>query len=83
MLNPGDSLDERVESALNSHPSIPKRSLRFETREGRVTLHGKVASWYQKQMAQEALRRLDGIHSIDNRLEVSWHHDVPLNSAVA
>ena len=83
MLNSDDSLNDRVQSALNSHPSIPKRCLRFEAREGRVTLHGKVASWYQKQMAQEALRRLDGVHAIDNRLEVSWHHDVPLKSAVA
>ncbi len=83
MLNSGDSLDDRVQSALDRHPNLPKRALRFETNEGRVTLHGKVASWYQKQMAQEALRRLDGIHAIDNQLEVGWHHDVPRKSSVA
>jgi hypothetical protein len=31
-----------------------------------------VHSYYQKQMAQEALRRLEGVQAIDNKIEVSW-----------
>jgi len=46
--------------------------LRFETSEGKVTLHGQVSSWYQKQMAQETLLRLDGVDGVENRLEVCW-----------
>ena len=65
-------LDERVQTALLKHANVPQRNLRFESSDGRVTLHGTVHSYYQKQMAQEALRRLEGVQTIDNQIEVSW-----------
>ncbi|MEX2142702.1 MAG: BON domain-containing protein [Pirellulales bacterium] len=65
-------LDDRVETALLKQANVPQRSLRFEASDGRVTLHGTVHSYYQKQMAQEALRRLEGVQTIDNQIEVSW-----------
>jgi osmotically-inducible protein OsmY len=46
------------------------RRLRFEADEGKVTLHGVVQSYFQKQMAQEAVRRIDGVQEILNELEV-------------
>jgi osmotically-inducible protein OsmY len=46
------------------------RSLRFETEHGRITLRGVVLSYFQKQMAQEAVRRIDGVQEILNELEV-------------
>jgi osmotically-inducible protein OsmY len=61
-----------VETALLKQPNVPQRNLRFEASDGRVTLHGTVHSYYQKQMAQEALRRLEGVQTIDNKIEVSW-----------
>jgi osmotically-inducible protein OsmY len=70
--SPDTPLAERVHSALQGNPHLHSRHLRFETHEGRVTLRGTVASFYQKQMAQESLRRLEGIEAIDNRLEVAW-----------
>jgi osmotically-inducible protein OsmY len=72
MLSDFKNLDDRVQSALSKLPASPKRTLRFEASDGRVTLHGTVHSYYQKQMAQEILRRLEGVQAIDNRLEVSW-----------
>jgi osmotically-inducible protein OsmY len=45
--------------------------LRFETEQGRVVLKGVVRSFFQKQMAQEALRRVDGVEQIFNELEVA------------
>jgi osmotically-inducible protein OsmY len=65
-------LDDRVETALLKQANVPERNLRFEASDGRVTLHGTVHSYYQKQMAQEALRRLEGVQTIDNQIEVSW-----------
>ena len=65
-------LDHCVEAALLKQANVPQRNLRFEASDGRVTLHGSVHSYYQKQMAQEALRRLDGVQTIDNQIEVSW-----------
>ena len=52
-----DTLFEKVTSAI-------------ETESGRVVLQGTVGTFYQKQMAQEALRRIEGVREIENRLEV-------------
>jgi osmotically-inducible protein OsmY len=65
-------LDDRVLTALERNPYIARRNLRFETSAGRVTLKGVVESYYQKQMAQESLRHIDGVHEIANELVVSW-----------
>lgn len=65
-------LDDRVLTALERSPYIGRRCLRFETSAGRVTLRGRVDSYFQKQMAQEAIRHVDGVHEIANELEVCW-----------
>jgi osmotically-inducible protein OsmY len=65
-------LDDRVLTALERNPYLTHRDLRFETRQGRVTLRGVVKSYFQKQMAQEALRHVEGVAEIANELEVSW-----------
>ncbi len=66
------SLDDLVSAALNDSPFLANRRLRFETEQGRVVLRGTVSSFYQKQMAQETLRRLAGVSHIENHLEVNW-----------
>jgi osmotically-inducible protein OsmY len=65
-------LDDRVLTALERNPYVSRRNLRFETSSGRVTLKGVVRSYFQKQMAQEAVRHLEGVREIANELEVSW-----------
>jgi osmotically-inducible protein OsmY len=67
-----EEFEERVSTALRQNPHLHTRNLRFEASEGRVTLKGQVSSWYQKQMAQETLFRLDGIDRVENQLEVNW-----------
>ncbi len=64
-------LEHRVSVALDRHPHLTGRKLRFETHEGRVVLRGVVRTFFQKQMAQEALRRIDGVEEILNELEVA------------
>jgi osmotically-inducible protein OsmY len=65
-------LDNRVFTALEQNPYVGRRSLRFETSDGRVTLRGVVESYFQKQMAQEAVRHVAGVDEIANELEVCW-----------
>ena len=65
-------LQERIENALTSNPYIPVKRVRCRTDHGQVTLSGRVSSYFQKQMAQEAVRRLDGVCGIENLLEVKW-----------
>jgi len=66
------SLAQRVDQAIQTSPYISGRTLRFETDGGRVVLQGSVPSYFQKQMAQEAVRRVEGVEHIDNHLEVLW-----------
>lgn len=72
MIDSVTRLDDRVHSALQRSPHLANRNLRFETEEGRVILRGVVPSYYQKQMAQEILRAVEGVEEIENQLEVLW-----------
>ena len=66
------TLADRVDTMIQSNPYLTGRNLRFETEAGRVTLKGVVNTYFQKQMAQEAIRKVDGVTAIENELEVSW-----------
>ena len=66
------TLAERVDSAITTSPYLSGRELRFETDGGRVTLQGIVKTYFQKQMAQEVVRRVAGVERIDNHLVVVW-----------
>ena len=72
MTTSTQQLEDQVSLALQQSPYVAGRKLRFETSEGKVVLHGVVASFFQKQMAQEALRGVDGVQHIENQLEVCW-----------
>jgi osmotically-inducible protein OsmY len=65
-------LFDRIHSALSTSPHVPSRQVRVEAAEGHVVLKGNVTSFFEKQMAQEAIRRVDGVRMIDNLLEVTW-----------
>ena len=65
-------LNDRVLTALERNPYLSRRNLRFETSSGRVTLKGVVNTYFQKQMAQEAIRYVDGVEEVANELEVCW-----------
>jgi osmotically-inducible protein OsmY len=72
MATADSSLDLLISSTIEKNPYLKSRNLRFETHEGRVVLRGIVHSYYHKQMAQEALRRVQGVDRIENHLEVNW-----------
>jgi len=46
------------------------RQIELEYREGILFLRGHLPSFYQKQLAQEAIRNLDGVNQIVNKIEV-------------
>ena len=62
----------RVDLAIQKSPHLAGRHLVLETRNGSVVLRGTVDSFFEKQMAQEALRDIDGITEIHNHLEVAY-----------
>lgn len=76
-------LMDRVRSAVHADPQLARRNLHFEHCGRRVTVRGTVESYYQKQLAQETLRRIDGVEEIENRLSVSWPAEVGHGLAVS
>lgn len=67
-----DEFEKKIRAAINANPYLAGRQLRFEAANGRIVLRGVVASWFQKQMAQEALRDVAGTAEINNELVVQW-----------
>ena len=71
-----ERLNQRLQDAFRESPHLVGRNLRVESEEGNVVLRGRVSSYFQKQMAQETVRAIDEVVSIENQLEVSWpEHD--------
>ncbi len=71
-ISTSHGVDEQVKLAILHHPHLNRNQLHFRTTEGRVTLEGQVTSYFEKQMAQEALRQIEGVDQIDNLLTVKW-----------
>ena len=67
----GTTLLHRVDTALKECPHLIGHHLMIEVREGVVIVRGNVDSYYAKQMAQEALRGLQGIRELRNQLKVA------------
>ena len=68
---------QRADSALKGSPHLAGHQLFCQEESGIVVLHGKVGTFFEKQMAQETLKKLDGVEKIVNELEVDWHSSLP------
>ena len=65
-------LHDRIHDALMTNPHVPSHQVLVEAEGGRIVLKGNVTSFFQKQMAQEVVRRVDGVQQINNLLQVNW-----------
>ena len=70
VLHSAEELRQRVHLTLSLDPHVGNRRVNFELINRDVLLTGTVRSYYQKQMAQESLRRVEGIDRVINQLEV-------------
>lgn len=66
------SLLMRIDQAFSVSPHLSGKQLVIETEADTVVVRGTVETYYQKQMAQEIMRRIEGVQKIDNQLEVAW-----------
>lgn len=66
------TIQNQAETVISTNPYLAQQSLQLEFERGRLVLRGVVKSFFQKQMAQEAVRHVDGVDEIENQLEVSW-----------
>lgn len=65
-------LADRIGSAILRSPHLTGHTVRIEMRAGRVVLSGIVPSYYQKQIAQEVVRMVEGVGQVENQLQVDW-----------
>ena len=65
-------LDSLIAATIRKSPHLKSHKLQVEIQQGHVVLRGVVNSYYTKQMAQETLRRIEGVEQIENQLEVHW-----------
>ena len=65
-------LHHQIAEAIVHNPHLDSRRIKIRTNRGRVVIWGSTESYFEKQMAQEALRGIEGITSIKNELEVEW-----------
>ncbi len=67
------ALLDRISAAIESSPHLPAGKIRVESgTSGQVRLHGKVQTFFEKQMAQETIRSIAGENLIENMVEVTW-----------
>lgn len=68
--DPAHSQLELLQMTLGRHPLFLRRQLTLAVKNRLVTVSGQVVSYYEKQMAQEAVRNLLGNTLIVNELQV-------------
>lgn len=69
---PTDELQTRIDHALKGSPHFLGSQVTGTNDAGVVVIQGCVDTFYHKQVAQELLRRLDGVARVVNLLEVHW-----------
>ena len=68
----GSDVVGEAQERLRAVPHISFRDLRCEYWHGLLILQGQVASYYEKQLAQEAVARLEGVTQVVNEIDVIW-----------
>jgi osmotically-inducible protein OsmY len=63
-------IDTRLETAYLFNPHLNNFTIKTEVEGGDVSLTGKVRSEIDKDLASEIAKSLDGVSSVDNKLEV-------------
>lgn len=66
--------------ALNGDSFVPKGSVTVDVREGWVTLGGEVRHHYERQAAQHAVGKVDGVLGVDNTIALT---DAPIPTDIA
>jgi osmotically-inducible protein OsmY len=60
----------KTKIALLTADDVKVSAVHVDTKDGAVTLHGKVRSAAEKERAEQAARKVDGVKRVDNMLQV-------------
>ena len=64
------TLLQRLRTAVIHHPHLDGRRIHYKTSGSTVKIEGKAKTYYEKQMAQELLRNIEGVGEIQNNVIV-------------
>src|SRR5262245_2163078 len=65
------AITTKVKSAFATDKEVSAMAVHVNTKNGRVHLSGKVKSFDEKRKAEEVARRVAGVQSVENDLEVA------------
>jgi len=65
-----EQLCTAVRKVLAEAPYAPLQDIQCGWQHGAVVLSGRVASYFLKQLAQDAAMKVDGVETVVNRIEV-------------
>lgn len=68
----GDPCPYELMGQAVCHHLFRTRAIDLSSEHGVVILRGEVQSYYEKQLAQEVVRRLTGVKRVENQLEVAY-----------
>ena len=71
-LAPRDRIIAAAKQRIQHQPHLAVQRIWFDFDEGKLFLRGQVPSFYYKQLAQEAVTRLDDVREVVNEIEVLW-----------
>jgi osmotically-inducible protein OsmY len=79
---PACAVTEQAQARLHqsSHPAVRRISCACEN--GVLVLHGKLATYFHKQVAQETVADLEGVRLIQNQIEVVYPTGCPARAAL-
>jgi osmotically-inducible protein OsmY len=68
-VNPSD-VKKKIEQALKRHAEIEAQAIRVTVADGKISLHGTVDSWDEREAAEDAAWSVPGVGSVDDRLVI-------------
>lgn len=76
-MDANQQIVDRVWQALHTSGYMQFSRLQVYFEHGRITLQGRLPTYYLKQVAQTAILSVDGVRDIDNDVKVisCKHHD--------
>ncbi|QDV19484.1 BON domain protein [Gimesia panareensis] len=63
-------LDELIRHAISQSSLVARQNVQYRIEQEQVFLTGIVNSYYEKQLAQESIGRIQGVRQVHNRLNV-------------
>jgi osmotically-inducible protein OsmY len=63
-------IQHKIRAAYHRSATVDSSSIKIETLGSKVTLHGRVRSWAEKQEAEHIALLAPGVMSVDNRIEI-------------